>query len=154
MECPAKEREKTVVLMDYFARKLDPAGGAALERHLEQCAACREWMRRQQTVWSALEGWDAAIIPPDFDRKLYQRIEREERPARWSWLFRPAFSLALASLVLLAALLIRPLPPQPAGPQQQAHVESLDMDRVEKTLDDVEMLRQLSLAPSAEPQSM
>lgn len=154
MECPAKERETTAVLMDYFARKLDPHGSAALERHVEQCAACQEWMRRQRTVWTVLDGWDAPVIPPDFDRRLYQRIEREERPARWSGLFRPAFSLALASLVLLAALLIRPLPPQPAGLSQQAHVESLDADRLEKALDDVEMLRQLNLAPSTEPQSM
>jgi len=154
MECLANEREKAAVLMDYFARKLDPNSSLAMERHLEHCAACQEWMRRQQMVWSALDGWEAAAVSPDFDRQLYQRIAREERPPFWSGLFRPAFSLALASLVLLAALLIRPLPPQPAGPPQQAHVESLDVDRLEKALDDVEMLRQLNLAPSTEPQSM
>jgi anti-sigma factor RsiW len=154
MECPANEREKAAVLMDYFARKLDPNSSLAMERHLEHCAACQEWMRRQQMVWSALDGWEAAAVSPDFDRQLYQRIAREERPPFWSGLFRPAFSLALASLVLLAALLIRPLPPQAAGPPQQAHVESLDVDRLEKALDDVEMLRQLNLAPSTEPQSM
>jgi len=101
--------------MDYFARKLDPNSSLAMERHLEHCAACQEWMRRQQMVWSALDGWEAAAVSPDFDRQLYQRIAREERPPFWSGLFRPAFSLALASLVLLAALLIRPLPPRPPG---------------------------------------
>lgn len=63
-------------------------------------------------------------------------------------------TLALASVVLLAAILIRPAPPQPAPLPQQAQVESLDADRLERALDDVEMLRQLNVASSAERQPM
>jgi hypothetical protein len=67
---------------------------------------------------------------------------------------RPALSLALASVVLLAAILIRPAPPRPVHAPQQAQVESLDADRLERALDDVEMLRQLDAGSSAGSQSM
>jgi Putative zinc-finger len=162
MECPARERGEAAVLLDYCARKLDPRSAAVVERHVAQCAACQDWIRAQQAVWAALGGWEAAPVSPDFDRKLYQRIEQEERPAPWGARFwplrgltlRPALSLALASVVLLAAVLIRPAPPQPVPLPQQAQVETLDADRLERTLDDVEMLRQLNVASSAAPQSM
>jgi len=162
MECPAREREKAAVLMEYCARKLDPQSAAVVERHVAQCGACQDWIRAQQAVGAALDGWKAAPVSSDFDRKLYQRIEQEERPGRWGGLFRPlrglslgpALSLALASVVLLAAILIRPAPPQPAPLPQQAQVESLDADRLERALDDVEMLRQLNVASSAERQPM
>ena len=162
MECPAREGEKAAVLMEYCARKLDPRSAAVVERHVAQCDACQDWIRAQQAVWEALDAWEAAPVPSDFDRKLYERIEREERPARWSGLLwrlravnlRPALSLALASAVLLAALLIRPHPPKPVPLPQQAQVESLDADRLERALDDVEMLRQLNVAAAAERQPM
>jgi hypothetical protein len=103
-----------------------------------------------------------AAVSEDFDRKLYRRIEQEERARRWSGLIRPlrglglrpALSLALASVVLLAAFLMRPQPPKPAPLPQQAQVETLDADRLERTLDDVEMLRQLNVGSPAEHQSM
>lgn len=152
MECPVRARENAAVLLDYCAGKLDPPAAAVLERHLEQCEACRGWLKDQQAVWTALEAWEAAPVSLDFDRRLYRRIEQEQRPAWRRLAWRPAFSLALASLVVLAALLIRP--PKPVDRPHQAQVETLDADRLERTLDDMEMLRQLSAAPSAEPHAM
>lgn len=162
MECPARERGEAAVLLDYCAHKLDPQSAAVVERHVAQCEVCQDWIREQQAVWAALDGLAAPPVSPDFDRKLYQRIEQEEDRARWGGLsrrwrglsLRPALSLALASAVLLAAFLFRPHPPKPAPLPQQAQVESLDADRLERTLDDMEMLRQLNVAPSATPRSM
>jgi hypothetical protein len=162
MECPAKERDGAAVLLDYCTRKLDPRRGAVVARPVAHGAACQDCIQAQQAVWAALDGWEAVPVSPDFDRKLYRRIEREERPARWGerlWplrglSLRPALSLALASVVLLAAILIRPAPPRPVHAPQQAQVESLDADRLERALDDVEMLRQLDAGSSAGSQSM
>jgi anti-sigma factor RsiW len=161
MECPAATRKSAETLMDYCAGKLGPEAAAALESHLEGCEACRGWIEAQRSALQAMETWEAPPVSPDFDRRLYQRIEQEEVPAWWAalvwpWrgvkLLRPAFSLALVSMVVLAALIMRSpnLPPPP----QRAQLETLDADRLERTLDDLEMLRQLSFAPATDPQSM
>ena len=149
MECPVKTREDGAVLMDYCAGRLKPRRAEAVERHVAECQACQRWVQQQQALWTALDAWEAAPLSADFDRKLYQRIEREARPRWW-----PAFSLALASVVALALLLIRPLPPQPAPLPRQAQVENVDAEHLEKTLDDMEMLRDLSAAVSPDPRSM
>jgi anti-sigma factor RsiW len=149
MECPVKARDDVAVLMDYCAGKLEPRRAEAVEQHVTVCESCQQWVRQQQAVWSALDAWEAAPVPADFDRKLYQRIEREARPRWW-----PAFSLALVSTVALALLLIRPLPPAPVPLPRQAQVENVDAEHLEETLDDMEMLRDLSTAVSLDPRSM
>ena len=161
MECPARSREEAAVLVDYCARRLDPERAAALARHLEGCKACRERLEAQQAVWQALDGWKPAPVAEDFDRRLYRKIQASERPAGWAALlwpwraarFRPAFSLAVASVVALAALLIH-APGPVAAPPRPAQVETVDADRLERALDDVEMLRQLNAAPATEVHSL
>lgn len=107
-------------------------------------------------VWKALDEWKAPPVSEDFDRRLYARIRKEERaPGRlaalWPFRFRPAFALAAASVMTLAVALIHA--PGPARPPGQA-VEAVDADRLERELDDVDMLRQLSAAPAAEVYSL
>ena len=48
---------------------------AILERHIAICPACREFAAGQRAVWQALDTWEAAPVSPDFDRRLYRRIE-------------------------------------------------------------------------------
>ena len=134
MECLLAE-----TLLAYTGGKLDRETAAVVERHLQGCAACREWVAGQKAVWHALDAWEAAPVSPGFDSRLYERIEEERAPRWWRPAFgwRPALSVALASLVIGAALLIQP--PRPPS------VETLDADRIERALDDVEMLRQLDL---------
>ena len=123
-------------------------------------------MEEQRAVWTALDQWEAAPISPGFDRQLYARIAREENRIPWwqaivksLWAgsspssLRPALSLALASLLVLAAFLLERPRSSTLPLTAPGHSESLDADRLERALDDVEMLRQLSAAESPDSQS-
>jgi len=137
------------LLLDYASGRLAPAAAAVLERHFEHCERCRTWANSQKAVWAAMEWWEAAPASAGFDRKLYQSIEQEGREGRWLWpalRFRPALSLALASALVFFAILVQ-------FPRPATQVEVVDADRLERALDDVDMLRELSLAPSPASQS-
>jgi hypothetical protein len=148
-------RENAGVLLEYVERKLAPGAAAAFERHVDVCPACREALGAQQAVWAALDAWDAAEISADFNRRLYARIESEQRRAWWQRLFepvlpgslRPAMPLAAACMVLVAVLVFR-------GPSdvewQTKAAPSIDIEQVERTLDDLEMLKQLGVTEAAE----
>jgi hypothetical protein len=58
----------------------------------------------------------------------------------------------LASLLVLAALLLERPRSSTLPLTAPSHSESLDADRLERALDDVEMLRQLSAAESPDSQ--
>jgi hypothetical protein len=96
----------------------------------------------------------------DFDRRLEERIAREQRPAGWLALvwpwkqlnLRPALSLAAASVVALAVFLTHS--PNPAPPAQRTQIESAEADHLERALDDLEMMRQLTATPAADSQAM
>jgi anti-sigma factor RsiW len=149
MECPMEARGNEDLLLDYASGRLAPAAAAVLERHLEGCERCRAWANSQKAVWSALETWEAPPAAAGFDRELYQRIEREWRRAWWVpplLRLRPALSLALASVLVFFAFLIQ-------FPRPARQIEMVDADRLERALDDMEMLRELSLSPAPAPQS-
>ncbi len=145
MKCQVRAREDAAVLMDYCAGRLDPRAAAALDEHFAVCAACRRWVESQRAVWAALDGWVAPPVSAGFNRRLFERLEQEERRSAWWRLhLRPALSLAGIS-VLAMGLLVTRLPKPVVVPQQQAHADTLDADRLEKALDDAEMLRELSV---------
>lgn len=136
------------LLLDYVSGRLAPAAAAALERHFEHCERCRAWVNSQKAVWAAMESWEAPPAPADFDRNLYRQIEQEASRGWRLWpalRFRPAFSVALASALLAFAILVQ-------FPRPATEVEVVDADRLERALDDVDMLRELSLAPEAASQ--
>jgi anti-sigma factor RsiW len=166
MECPLKERRKTDLLLDSCAGRLDPQPASELAMHIASCPACEEWIRGHKQVWQALDVFEAEPVSAGFDDKLFERIARDEDRKPWWSVFRPrrfafgrpaaasVLSLALASLLVLAALLIeRPRPPA-VSPAGAARVEAIDADRIEKALDDVEMLRELSVTGTPDPRSM
>jgi anti-sigma factor RsiW len=154
MECPVQSRDNADLLLAYCARKLDPETAAVLERHMEHCAPCRAFGEAQKAVWTALDTWEAMPVTEDFDRRLHVRIAQEENRGYWSrlvrpWLplnFRPALSLAAASVVVLVAFLVQ----SPQSAPQPAEVEIVDAEQVERVLDDLEMLRQVNLVPKVE----
>ncbi len=80
----------------------------------------------------ALDEWQPEPVSPDFDRRLYRRIEQTRRRAWW-WGWRPVF--ALASAIALAVVLLQTPKPAP--------VKTVDADRLEQVLNDVDMLQQL-----------
>jgi hypothetical protein len=162
MDCPIETRHTTGVILDYCAGRLAPDRAAAIEAHARLCLGCREMIDAQRAVWKALDGWDANPPSDDFDCKLYARIDEEERAlgafekwmqslvARWapfSW--RAPVAVAAACVTVALAILIDiPGTPRVAAPTEpQARTEHLDIEQVERTLDDMNMLRQFAPVP-------
>lgn len=149
MRCPIQTADNAELLLAYCARKLDPETEAVLERHMAQCPECRAFGQQQRALWEALDAWDAMPVSPDFDRRLFRRLE-QARAGRWkslrSWISSPV-PLAAASVLLAAVLLLRA--PRPATPGADS-VELAEVECAERALEDIEMLRTLDLMARAE----
>jgi len=148
-------------LLAYSAGRLRGEDLAKFEQHMRACAECAAIGKAQSCVWNLMDVWEPRPVSPDFDRRLYARIDAA---ASASWLdrmfaamndflrpvfARPAFPLAAASLVIAAGFVLdhpgKSL--RTNTTQASAHVSSgepvkLEVDQVEATLDDIEMLRQ------------
>ncbi|MBS1856386.1 MAG: zf-HC2 domain-containing protein [Acidobacteria bacterium] len=152
MNCPLETRETAELLLDYCRRRLSPERAAMLENHMQTCTACRGFAERQRAVWEALDGWEAAPVSADFDRRLYRRIEGET-----SWLerlsgrLRPLLAYrgvpvaAAACLVIAAGLLMeRSATPVPtAAVAQKVNVE-VQPEQVEKALDAMDLISEFN----------
>jgi hypothetical protein len=136
------------LLLAYCARKLDADGMAAVEQHTRGCPACLKFVGGQRAVWEALDSWEAVPVSPDFDRRLYARIEQEV--SWWSRLvplmWRQGLPVAAAAgLVLVAAVLLE----RPAGvpvfrAPVSAQVDVVGPDQAEHALEEMEMMRELN----------
>lgn len=163
MDCPMGTPDGMELLLGYCARRLDVETASALEGHIAACPACQAWTQSQSQVWTALEAWEPAPVSADFDRQLYARLRTEREGRGWwgalvrPWLdlsgLRPALSLGLAGLLVVVAFWMQKPKMTPSPAPTQAQTETLDPDRLEKALDDVEMLRQLSLTGTPEAPS-
>ena len=138
MTCPMQSKENAEILLDYCSRSLPADTLARMDAHVAMCASCKQELTAQQQLWSALDEFDVAAlsVTPDFDRRLYARIEAEHRDPVWvrAWrslfasgqpgAWRPAYSMmAVAGVAVLALLLVR-LPVQPmASPAVMAQEE-------------------------------
>ena len=139
-------------MLKYAAGGLDAASGEAVERHMEACGPCREFVAGQRAVWAALDRWETPPVAEDFDRCLYARIARES--SWWDRITRLFSSApirrglpvaAAAGLVLVAVLVInRPKPVELAPRVAVQQVEPLQPDQVDSTIQDMEMLREFS----------
>jgi anti-sigma factor RsiW len=156
MLCPIQEGGNAEVLLAYCARSLDPGALAVLERHIEVCPACRKFAGAQRLVWEALDAWKPGPVSDDFDDRLYARARQQETERWWrqlhqprSWFsWRPALSMAAACITVFAVFLFRS-PDASNVPAQGSRPETVDVEQVERTLEDMEMLRQFSLAPAS-----
>jgi anti-sigma factor RsiW len=155
MNCPMEDRNPEK-LVAYAAGELDRETAAAIERHLIMCPACRSLVADQAALWNTLDIWEAPPVSPEFDRRLYRRIRDEVRLSWWERLSRPFRPMPLrqalplvatACLLLIASFLVQQPdkldPVQPSG-------EVVRADQVERTLDDLELLRQFGTANQAE----
>ena len=142
MECPRNSGQEPELFIAYAAESLPPATSRALERHMAVCAECRRTAEDQRRVWSALDSWEPEFISSDFDRRVYARIAAEDqRPVRHaSWALRPALPVAAICAVVLAGYLLR----EPAVPQNPS--PRVDMEQVERALDDIDMLNKMGVA--------
>lgn len=146
--CPSQTEEQAALLLDYCAGRLGAEQRAALDAHFEMCAECRMFKDRQSIVWDALDAWEAGPAALDFNRRLYSQLEAPDpwygRAWRWaseslsgvSW--KPAFPAA--ALVALWILLVNPAAPPPQETSKGDQIE-----QVERTLEDLDMLQQLKL---------
>ena len=151
MRCPIETQDNAELLLSYSARRLNPESAAILEAHMEMCPQCREFRDSQRALWEALDQWEARPISADFNRRLYRKIEEQDQLGWWERIFgagrpmflRPALPLAAtAFLVLVAGLMIDPgRIVTTAGETPQVR----EVEQVERTLEDMEMLRQFNL---------
>ena len=134
-----------------------------VEAHLRTCGNCRDLLRAQQALEEVLDEWEPDPISPDFNRRFWARVERENRrypaarwfaslAARWTPLsWQPVASLAAACVLAAAALSIQvPNALRYGGEPSHPTAERIDVEQVERTLEDIEMLQQLNPAPAAE----
>lgn len=160
MNCPTKTNEDAEILLDYCAQTLSPMQTAEFEIHLKQCADCSRLVEAQKEVWGALEAWTPAPVSVNFDARLYARIAEEQAAPGWRlWLrriFQPALPYPLwksaVPLIAACALLAVGLSvrmPQAANPvQPQLHADKVDIEKVEQTLEDFDILTPPAQAPS------
>ncbi|MBZ5590943.1 MAG: zf-HC2 domain-containing protein [Acidobacteriia bacterium] len=150
MNCPIKTQKNKEWLLEYSAGRLDNERAARVARHLAMCPECARFVEAQRGVWQALSQWEPEPVSADFDRRLYSRIESQ--PATWlDRLFRPlqplwhaAIPVAAACLLIVASVVLH----TPQAPQ--VTVEKIEAEQVERTLDDMQMLRELALTPKPE----
>jgi anti-sigma factor RsiW len=146
MDCPVKTEENREWLLDYSAGRLDRQHAVMVERHLEACPDCARFVDEQRVVWKALGQWEPQEISADFNRRLYQKID-QAKPASWlQLLWRPLVPVAAACLLLVAGVALH-------TPTATPRMESVEPEQVERTLDDLQMLRELALTPLKETNS-
>ena len=163
MNCPIRSEETADILLAYTARRLDPAKTALLEEHMNGCSQCAEFRAGQELVWQALDAWEAPVVTPDFNRRLYQRIEADAASPWYKRLFntplsmwKPAIPLAAACLLVVAGFVLDHPVSTPAPSTSPVHrVTVPEAEQVESALDDLQLLRQLdSSATSGSTESM
>jgi len=158
MDCPIKTQEDTNWLLDYTAGRLRGERAAQFARHVETCGDCAGFVNAQQVVWNALDQWEPEAVSLDFDRRLYRRIE-ESRPSSGfpgmvrrlfhplQPLWRPVVPLAAACLLVVAGVMLHAPQAVIAPADGTARVEKVEPEQVERTLDDMQMLRELAVTP-------
>jgi anti-sigma factor RsiW len=151
MNCPMEPGGNASYLLDYTSGTLKAEGRARMGEHLNACPACREFVQGQNMVWEALDSWEPAPVSMDFDRRLYERIERQV--SWWTRLTRPLNPLfqhavpigAAAAVLIMAGLIMNRPATMPVAPvQESAQVETLQPEQLEHAVDDMEMLRELN----------
>lgn len=153
MNCPMEERNPEL-LVAYAAGRLDSETGVLVERHLADCAECREAAAAQASLWKALDFWEAPPVSLDFDQRLYRRISEERRQPWWERAFRPLPLRTVVPVTATACLLIVAgwLLDHPGKfTQIGAHKEKVRVEQVERTLDDLDLLQSGMTADGAPP---
>jgi hypothetical protein len=158
------ENREEELLLNYVSGALDTRQAALFDAHALNCAACREFAHAQKAVWEALDLFEPASISADFDRRLYQRIEKVSWWNRWldktvaafraPVLIHRGLPIAAAAAVMAVAGFVweRPSakPPESQSPLT-AEVQTLQPDQVQHALDDMEMLREFNHLMRSDP---
>ena len=160
MKCPLETREHPRLLLDFCSGRLDTVTAADLERHVAGCLACTHRCAKYRDLWSAMDDWRAHPISADFDRRFYERLGAEKKVAWWHRLWQPFWPrpavpvAAAAALVALAGFMLETSNPKRTAEPPEPQAQTLEVEQVERTLEDLDMLRVLSQTArtEAEPQ--
>lgn len=154
MKCPLSREDTADVLLDYSAGRLDKARASLLERHMETCDACAAFGVQQGALWSALDEWEPEPVSMDFNRRMWRKIDLLEATPWYrrlagslrlgSW--KPGFALAAAVLLVATAFVMdhssTVVAVSPGVSITEPSVAVTEVDQVEETLDDVQLLKQ------------
>jgi anti-sigma factor RsiW len=163
MRCPIEAGNDAEMLVALAAGRLTTAEQEAFELHMAGCAECRRRAEAQRSVWGALDAWTPPDVTAGFDSRLFARIAAEERlpwwRRGWSLSWKPMLPVGAACVALMGVFLIHD-PWSPAGApavpaaivQTQEDAQKVDVDQVERTLDDMDMLNQLD-TPASPPRA-
>ncbi|MBC8166089.1 MAG: hypothetical protein H7Y20_09480 [Bryobacteraceae bacterium] len=159
MQCPLQNGSPEV-LLDYCTRvpsseSLDLLQQQKLEQHIHDCVDCKQFVAAQEAVWTGLDDWKPEPISSDFDQRLYARIGAEGRQRFWPRIFgqnhgwRAGVPMAGAfAAAALAVVMIMPGQKKAMAPAAETRVESLEPEQFEQALEDLDMLKQLSVPPT------
>lgn len=160
VRCPIQLRDEPGLFLDYLDRKLEPELMRKLDVHAEVCPLCREAVSAQKVVWDALDAWTPEPVSMDFGQRLMLRIDgAEARRSVWERIYRffatPLPGLALRPVMPVAAacvlLVVVGLYQIPGMREVEPVAEmQVDIEQVETTLADIDMLKQLSSSAPAE----
>src|SRR5580658_9245357 len=144
MRCPLECDAGAELIVGYGARTLDPGIAAEFERHIASCDACCRVAAAQKAVWEALDDaeWRDLPVSPDFDQRLFQRIQAKEQRR---WRLQRAF-IPLAACLALVTLILMRQPDSSRAPHAQPAPPALQIEQVEHALDDMDLLNQLGAA--------
>jgi len=152
MTCPSRRSDGTL-LLDYALGRLAPQQSAMVAEHASECDDCAAALLEYSSVSDALELWEAPPVSAHFNRRLRGRIE-SAAPAQWyarvaeGFRFRSlktAIPVAAAALVIVAGFLFD----HPSGmvsPAVPGRVSAAEADQAERTLDDLQLIRQFDAA--------
>jgi anti-sigma factor RsiW len=155
-----ENREDEELLLDYVSGALDAQEAASFDQHMLTCSACREFAHGQKAAWDALDLFEPASISADFDRRLYQRIEklswwnRFVDALRSPMLAHRGLPIAAAAAVLVIAGVVWERPsavPSATQSPLSAEMQPLQPDQVQHAVDDMEMLNEFDHLMRTEP---
>jgi hypothetical protein len=159
MNCPLLSEETTDVLLDYSAGRLEQAKAVKLEKHMVECESCAAFRAGQADVWAALDAWEPQPVSLNFNRHLRRKLD-EAAAAPWhrklmdalrfgAW--KPAFPLAAAAVVIAAGFMFdhQSTVPDTSSVSATSGVSITEVDQIENTLDDIQLLRQFDAAASS-----
>jgi len=117
----AATRELLQLVLD--GERLDGAVSGELDRHLAECAGCRETQVQLAAVQQSLRAILPSPLPDDVLQAVLARTS--QRPSRWSWLGAGALQWQAASLAAMLGVAIWAF--WPTGPSQ-AEIEQATLE--------------------------
>lgn len=121
----------------------------ATERHVAECPGCRKALAEQKSLMALLDVFEAPAVSADFNRRLWKRLDAAPAAGFFGlvrgWLM-PAIPLVAAVALVVAGFTYdhRVVP-------THAPVSVSEAEKVERTLDDIQLLSQFEKGQEGDP---